>query len=132
MAIVGRYANMLTFAARLTVYTVYAHQSTGLRAAFAVKYLAPIAKSLGFSHGASVAIESDMTKRQKALNRKVAWNTAIAEGRMMRSQGGLSFASFATRTDALAAVDRCLMAGMEADIVDPALALAEYVATERS
>ena len=67
-----------------------------------------------------------MTRKQIALERKIKWNTAIAEGRVMRSQGGLSFASFATRTDALAAVDRCLMAGIQADIVEPALADAAY------
>lgn len=40
----------------------------------------------------------------------------------MRSQGGLSFASFATRADALDAVARVQLAGMEANIVDPSLA----------
>jgi len=67
-----------------------------------------------------------MTKTQ-ALKNKVDWNTAIAEGRVLRSQGGLSFASFATRTDALAAVDRIRMAGMEADMVDPSLADTRYL-----
>lgn len=62
-----------------------------------------------------------------AENRQLCVSSAIAEGRVMRSQGGLSMASFATRTDALAAVDRCLMAGLQADIIDPALADKEYV-----
>ena len=68
-----------------------------------------------------------MTKKQKQLERKQKWNQAIAEGRMLRSQGGLSFAPFATRSDALAAVDRIRMAGMQADIVDPALADPDYL-----
>jgi hypothetical protein len=68
-----------------------------------------------------------MTKRQAALKRKIDWNVAISEGRVMRSQGGLSMASFATRTDALDAVHRCLMAGLQADIIDPSLALTEYL-----
>ena len=63
-----------------------------------------------------------MTRRQKANQKRIDWNIAIAEGRMMRSQGGLSFASFATRLDALEAVARVQLAGMEADIVDPSLA----------
>lgn len=67
------------------------------------------------------------TKRKAALARKIAWNTAIAEGRMMRSQGGLSFAMFATRTDALDCVHRCLVAGLQADIVDPSLADKDYL-----
>ena len=70
-------------------------------------------------------------KRKAALARKIAWNTAIAEGRVMRSQGGLSMASFATRTDALDAVVRCQMAGLQADIVDPSLAISEYVQVAR-
>lgn len=63
-----------------------------------------------------------MTRRQKTNQKRIDWNIAISEGRVMRSQGGLSFASFATRTDALDAVARCLMAGLHADIVDPSLA----------
>lgn len=63
-----------------------------------------------------------LTRRQRTIN----WNIAISEGRVMRSQGGLSFASFATRTDALDAVARCHLAGMDADIVDPALADRSY------
>ena len=70
-----------------------------------------------------------MTKKQRMIERKQNWNRAIAEGRMLRSQGGLSFAAFATRTDALAAVDRIRLAGMEADIVDPSLADANYLET---
>lgn len=66
-------------------------------------------------------------KRKAMLARKIAWNRAIAEGRMMRSQGGLSFAMFATRTDALDAVVRVQMAGMQADIVDPSLADKDYI-----
>ncbi len=62
-----------------------------------------------------------MTKKQ-ARQRRIDWNTAIAEGRVMCSQRGLSHASFATRADALAAVARVQLAGMEADIVDPSLA----------
>jgi len=68
-----------------------------------------------------------MTKKQRMIERKQNWNRAIAEGRMMRSQGGLSFASFATRVDALEAVNRVRLAGMEADIVDPSLADASYL-----
>ena len=59
---------------------------------------------------------------RKAVARKVAWNQAIRESRVVRSQGGLSFTSFATHTDALEAIVRIRRAGMEADIVDPALA----------
>ena len=59
-----------------------------------------------------------MTKRQTAIDRKREWNLAIAEGRVLRSQGGLSFQAFHTRTDALDAMQRCLAAGLEADIVD--------------
>lgn len=70
-----------------------------------------------------------ITRKQKALDRKISWNTAIAEGRVLRSQGGLSFASFLTRTDALAAVQRIVAAGMQADIVDPSLADTDYVVT---
>jgi len=73
---------------------------------------------------------SRTTKRAAMIQRKRDWNTAIAEGRVMRSQGGLSFASFATRTDALQAVQRCLAAGLQADIVDPTLADMEYVFTD--
>ncbi len=67
-----------------------------------------------------------MTKKAARL-RKIEWNTAIAEGRVMRSQGGLSFQSFATRTDALQAIQRIQMAGMTAEIVDPALADDAYL-----
>jgi hypothetical protein len=66
-------------------------------------------------------------KRKAALARKIAWNTAIAEGRVMRSQGGLSMASFATRADALDAVASCQMAGLQADIIDPSLADKDYL-----
>jgi hypothetical protein len=69
-----------------------------------------------------------MTPRKARLQRSIDWNTAIAEGRVMRSQGGLSFASFATRADALAAVARVQHAGMQADIVDPSLADLSYAA----
>lgn len=68
-----------------------------------------------------------MTRQQRAIIRKTRWNTAIAEGRVLRSQGGLSFASFATRVDALQAVQRIQAAGMDADIVDPSLADSDYV-----
>ena len=64
-----------------------------------------------------------MSKHMAAkMARKVEWNTAIAEGRVVRSQGGLSFASFPTQADARAAVARIQAAGMEADIVPPGLA----------
>lgn len=66
-------------------------------------------------------------KQQQMIARKQMWNTAIAEGRMLRSQGGLSFCPFATRAEALQAVQRIVTAGMEADIVDPSLADAAYV-----
>jgi len=46
----------------------------------------------------------------------------------MRSQGGLSFQSFATRTDALDAVVRVQTAGMDAEIVKPELADDAYLA----
>lgn len=67
-----------------------------------------------------------MTPRAKRLQRTIDWNRAISEGRVMRSQGGLSFASFATRVDALEAVQRVRLAGMQADIVEPSLADLTY------
>lgn len=72
-----------------------------------------------------------VTKRSKAMARKISWNTAIAEGRVVRSQGscvGPMFHSFVTTSAALAAVARMQAAGLEADVVAPGLALAEYVA----
>lgn len=63
-----------------------------------------------------------MTRRQRANKQRADWNQAIAEGRVLRSQGGLSFCSFATRTDALDAITRIQAAGMDANIVDPTLA----------
>ena len=75
-----------------------------------------------------LSITRRQTRRTIALNRNINWNTAIAEGRVMRSQGGLSFASFATRADALDAVYRVQLAGMEANIVDPSLADDSYAA----
>ena len=53
-------------------------------------------------------------------NRAAEWRRAVEEGRVVRSQGGLSFAAFPTRHEALAAVARIQLAGMEADIAVPA------------
>lgn len=66
-----------------------------------------------------------MTKRKAALARKVAWNRAIAEGRVARYDSG--FRSFATSTEAHEFVADRVADGFAANIVDPALAQQEYL-----
>ncbi len=67
-----------------------------------------------------------MTKKAAALLRKIEWNTAIAESRAVRYEPN-GMQSFLT-TDAACSFIRALsLNGLRADIIDPALALSEYV-----
>ena len=69
-----------------------------------------------------------MTKKQKQqIEVKRMWNRAIADGCCVRMDGGARFSPFATQAEALAAVERIRLAGMEADIVDPSLADQAYL-----
>lgn len=61
-----------------------------------------------------------MTKRE-AKAHKLAWNTAIAEGRAVHFNTG-SFRSFKTADEAQRAVDDANRMGIEANIIDPKLA----------
>lgn len=66
-----------------------------------------------------------MTKKARALEHKIAWNTAIAEGRLVKTDRG--FCAFLTVADAEACIARNHDAGLSAVIVDPTSAYAEYV-----
>lgn len=69
------------------------------------------------------------TKKTAAVARKIAWNTAIFEGRMVRveTNDSLTFAPYETRQDAAAAVTRYALSGFSAEIVDPEKADLDYV-----
>jgi hypothetical protein len=58
-----------------------------------------------------------MTKRQAAIARKREWSAALAEGRVVRFEGGARLTSYATREAAAAAVAEARAAGLAAKIV---------------
>jgi hypothetical protein len=63
-----------------------------------------------------------MTKKQARAARRAEWNQAIAEGRMVRLNGGECFRPYRTAAAAQAVVAAALEDGLEAEIVDPARA----------
>jgi hypothetical protein len=63
-----------------------------------------------------------MTKKQAAAARRAEWNQAIADGRMVRLNGGECFRSYRTAAAAQAIVAAAIEDGLEAEIVDPAKA----------
>jgi hypothetical protein len=57
-----------------------------------------------------------MTKNQ-AIERNAAWSKALAEGRVVRWNDGMTLTSYPTELLALAAVQDIKLAGMDAEIV---------------
>jgi hypothetical protein len=58
-----------------------------------------------------------MTKKQAAAKRRVAWDDALRDGRVVRNGDGISFTSFCTAAQASAAVAAQTAAGLIASIV---------------
>jgi len=56
------------------------------------------------------------TKRQ-AIERKIRWNQALLDGRVVRYAGGQSFTAFNTPEDAQRAVDVAKHNGFQAELV---------------
>lgn len=63
-----------------------------------------------------------MTKKAAARARRLAWNIAIAEGRLVRFNDGETFRPYRSAAAAALAVAAAEEAGVPAHIVDPALA----------
>lgn len=57
-----------------------------------------------------------MTKKQ-ARERKAEWQRALAEGRVVKFDNGLTFTAYMTQAQALAAQDAARQAGRAASVV---------------
>ncbi len=58
-----------------------------------------------------------MGTKKEAIARKAAWSKALAEGRVVRYNGGLSLTSYPTIEQALLAVEVATAVGLDASIV---------------